>query len=236
MELTILIATINEAENLKILIPQLKSAFSGVNFEILIIDGNSTDGSREVGESLGCRVEIQTGPTYGSAIIQGINSARGKFMIVMDADGSHTAEAAFNLFSRRYDADIVINSRYMKGGGTRTAKWRDISSRILNFIYRKTLKLPFYEISGGFRIYRREILSNINLTSNYYDIQEELLILPYLLGYKIIEIPYIYEERKKGVSKAKFLKYGLHLFLAIRRFQKIRKQVNHSPGIQKSVA
>ncbi len=222
MELTILITTINEAENLKILLPRLLSIFSDVSFEILIIDGNSIDGTVEVAKSFGCRVEEQLGPNYGSAIIQGIKSAKGKYLIVMDADCSHTAEAARNLFNHRYRADIVINSRYMPGGGTKTSKWRGFSSRVINYIYRKALKLPFYEISGGFRIYRKNIFSDIKLLSSYYEIQEELLILPYLHGYKILEIPYTYESRKKGDSKAKFLKYGVYLLLALKKFKKIQ--------------
>ncbi len=221
MELTILITTINEADNLKLLIPDLHAALvvEQMNYEILIIDGPSTDKTAEVASSLNCRVERQTSPGYAQAIRDGIRSAKGKRIIVMDADGSHAPADAARLYQNRNLADIVINSRYISKGGSDTKWSRSLLSRFLNFCYRTVLGLPFREISGGFRIYRSEIFQRFELKSKFYEVQEEMLIKPYWLGYRAVEIPYVYHERVHGVSKAKLITYGFHLLLAMMRFR-----------------
>jgi dolichol-phosphate mannosyltransferase len=221
MDLTVIITTINEAENLALLIPPLRSALDAEKavHEILVIDGPSTDGTPEIARSLGCRVEKQTSPGYAQAIREGLRSARGNRIIVMDADGSHSPDDAARLYRHRDLADIVINSRYVQGGGSQTQLFRSLLSRFLNFCYRSVLGLPFREISGGFRIYRREIFQRCELESKFYEVQEEMLIKPYWLGYRVAEIPYVYRERVHGVSKAKLMTVGFHLMLAMVRFR-----------------
>lgn len=227
MELTILITTIDEAENLKLLVPRLQSVFQKTKepFEILIVDGGSKDGTEDVAKSLGCRVIRQSGPGYSQAIRDGIRAAQGKYLIVMDGDLSHLPEDALKLFEKRKTADIVINSRYVKGGGSESTFWRQLLSWTLNQGYRIFLGLPFKEVSGGFRIYDTKIFKRFELSSSFYEIQEELLVVPYWMGFQAIEIPYVYREREKGQSKAKILKYGYHLVLALLRFRQLKKQI-----------
>jgi dolichol-phosphate mannosyltransferase len=227
VELTLLITTINESDNLKVLLPRLSEHLDRekISREVLIIDGGSTDGTVETARSHGCRVESQSGPGYAQAIRDGLRLARGKYVIVMDADGSHPPGDVVRLYQHRNSADIVINSRYVKGGRSDTVWWRNLLSAFLNLVYRVSLGLPFKEVSGGFRIYRREIFSNFTLDSRFYEVQEELLIKPYWLGFTAIEIPYVYRERMHGVSKAKIFSYGFHLLLAILRFRKVRRQM-----------
>ncbi|NBV50252.1 glycosyltransferase [bacterium] len=236
LELTLLITTINEADNLRLLLPRLNQCFHsiGAAFEILIIDGHSTDATRTVAESYGARVLCQKGPGYGAAICEGIQAAAGRYLIVMDADLSHLPEDAVNLFMNRTLADIVINSRYMKGGATDTAWYRDLLSRLLNFLFRTILRLPFKEVSGGFRVYRKEVFSHFQPKSRFYEIQEELILIPFWLGFTVAEIPYRYRERVKGQSKAKLLKYGVYLLASIFRFRKEKEALASSGQLRNS--
>lgn len=226
-DLTILITTINEAKNLERLLPELKALFHGekAKYEVLIIDGSSTDNTVEVARRFGCRVEIQSQPGYAAAIRQGISGSKGDYVIVMDADLSHRPEDARQLYRNRQRADIVINSRYLPGGGSESTFGRRALSGVLNWVYRMVLGLPFREISGGFRIYRREVLESFELESVFYEVQEELLAVPYWLGFSAVEIPYWYRARGKGSSKARLFAYGYHLILALKRFRKIKKEL-----------
>jgi dolichol-phosphate mannosyltransferase len=225
MDLTLLIAAVDEAENLRRLVPELKRRLDaeGMRYEILVVDGDSSDGTPETARGLGCRVERQSGPGYAQAIRDGIRLARGRHLVVMDADGSHHPDDVLTLYRQRHRADIVINSRYVPGASSETIVWRSALSRLLNACYRWVLRLPYREISGGFRIYRREILLRFELESRFYEIQEELLIKPHWLGYRAVEIPYTYRERVHGASKARVLRYGVHLLWALVRFRRSRE-------------
>lgn len=217
IDLTILLTTINEAENLSVLIPGLweQCRSRGIHAEIVIVDGFSSDGTVAVAHSLGCRVVMQSGKGYAQAIRDGISAAGGEFVIVMDADGSHTPEDALRLYQNRQRADIIINSRYVTSGSIETQWHRAVLSRLLNFLYRRALGIPYREVSGGFRIYPRKLLQQLTLESKFYEVQEEILFQAHNLGYKALEIPYTYRPRIAGVSKTRTFKYGIHLLWAI---------------------
>ena len=225
MELTLFLATLNEAGNLKVLIPELKRRFEaeGTSFEILLVDASSDDGGPEVARELGCRVLTQSGPGYAQAVRDGFSAAQGDYVLMMDADGSHAPSDAVPLFRNRHRADIVINSRYVKGGGTQTGGFRDTLSRCLNLVYRRMLGLPFRELSGAFRIYRREVLERLRLESRFYEVQEEILAKAHWMGYSVVEIPYVYRPRAEGVSKARLLQYGIYLMGAALRLRRQKR-------------
>lgn len=228
LEVTILLAAWEEGPNLAILLPQLNTLFRGASakFEIFVVDGGSKDNTRQLCEDHGCRIETQTKPGYANAIIQGIRNSLGKHIIVLDADGSHAPEDALRLYHHRSRADIVINSRYIPQGGSQGPWSRRLLSQILNFVYRNFLGLPLKEISGGFRIYRREIFGpDFGSNSNFYEIQEELLAVPFWKGYTALEIPYQYRLRIEGQSKASLLRFGFHLMLGLFNLRKMKKAI-----------
>lgn len=228
VELTVIIATLNEEENLKLLIPDLFKTFSGIPVEVLIVDGRSTDDTVNVAKILGCRVVQQEGETYASAMTTGIKSATGRYIVIMDADYSHTPEDALQLYQNRHRADIIINSRYTAGGHSEAPWERVLLSQLLNWIYRIVLNLPFKEISGGFRLYPREVLASFTIQSDWYEVQEELLLIPYWLGYNAIEIPYTYRNRKEGTSKTRILYFGIRLLKALIRFYFLKSKYTSS--------
>ena len=220
--LSLIITAVNEADNLSVLVPRLIDLFAreGVAAEIIVVDGHSTDGTADVAARLGCRVQLQSGPGYAQAIRDGIAAAGGDYVIVMDGDLSHAPEAALRLFQHRHQADIVINSRYVAGGGSDAVWWRDALSRLLNLLYRRVLDLPYREISGGFRLYRREVLERVPIDSRFYEVQEEILVRAHGLGFRALEIPYRYRRRGTGSSKARPMKHGLHLLYALLKFRR----------------
>jgi len=116
MELSIILPTFNEAQNIAILIDKIKEIFEKSlynNYEIIVVDAGSTDNTFQIAKVKGVEVFIQKHPGYGGALKDGIKCAKGKYIITMDADLSHNPYILKRLFSLRNSAHILIASRYI---------------------------------------------------------------------------------------------------------------------------
>ncbi len=226
MDLSIIILTMNERDNLVHLIPELHKCVDSlkVSYEILILDGNSSDGTPEVAKDLGCRVVMQTKNGYGNALRQAFQEAKGNYLITIDADYSHDPEFIHHLWAKRASADMIIASRYAEGGKAEMPLTRLILSKILNKVYGSILSLPYRDISSGFRIYCRNALDEAleKLSSVDFDILEEILIRLHCDGRQILEIPFLYRSRLHGKSNAKIVSFGLSYLKTLRKMWLLR--------------
>lgn len=211
LELTLAIATRNEAETLPSLIDAIRPvlAAAGHAYEILVIDGHSSDGTRETAAARGCRVVLQPGRGLGDAVRHGFREARGRFVITMDADLSHPPALLRELVARRGEADLILASRYVPGGASDDIPKRRFLSRILNRAYAAALGLPYRDISTGYRIYRKSCLDATPLEADHYDIQEETVFRIHRRRGTILEIPMHFSPRAGGESKASVLRQGV---------------------------
>lgn len=224
MELTVLILTLNEEENIKHLIPEVFAELKllGMTSEVLIMDGNSKDKTREVAGGLGCRVLTQTKPLFGAAMKEGLAAAYGKFVMVLDADFSHPTALIKDMWHSRNDAEIIIASRYVKGGSSEAPLSRQWMSMVLNFIYKSVLSLPVKDLSSGFRLYRKDVLSPETYISKDYNIIQEILIKALQRNCKIKEIALNYCPRRAGVSHARVLHLAYYYLKSLYLLRKIR--------------
>ena len=215
MNLTIIIPTYNEAENL----PKISAALLALplpDLNLLVVDDNSPDGTGDIAETLqrdtGGRVQVlhRAGKMgLGSAYIQGFGVAlsRGAEAVCqMDADFSHPVEKIPELVQALTTADIAIGSRYIKGGSLdeRWPFWRKGLSAFGNYYARTILGLGIRDTTGGFRLWRREALLGMpfeRVKSNGYVFQVETAYLATILGYQFKEIPIYFAERRLGTSK-----------------------------------
>ncbi len=224
-ELTILTLTLNEAGALGEFLSQLGPAIKPVepNYEVLIIDGGSTDGTVEIAEKAGVRVVRQSGPGYGNAYREGIALAKGKYILALDADSSHPKYLFGKFWSEREKYSVVMGSRYLPGAGDTRPWGRRLLSQILNAVYRTVLVCPLTDISGGFRLYKTADVQAVVSEGPYYDVVAEIIVLLWGGGKKVLELPYLYVPREQGESKARIFKFGmsyLHtLFRLWRRFK-----------------
>ena len=215
MKITLVIPTYNEAENL----PKLLKALFELPLEdlnVLIIDDNSRDGTGEIADDLKKvykgRLDVmhRAGKLgLGSAYIQGFTQLlQGDSDAIgqMDADFSHEPAKVVELAKALEKSDIALGSRYIPGGSLDEdwPLWRKWLSTFGNFYARSILRLPIRDITGGFRIWRRETLAAMPLErvrSNGYIFQVEMAYVASKLGFQFKEVPIYFAERQFGQSK-----------------------------------
>lgn len=217
MKTTIVIPTYNEAENLPKIIEVVFAL--PVDIDILVVDDNSPDGTGEIAEKLKTetngRVQVmhRKGKLgLGSAYIQGFRQAiRNGADIIgqMDADFSHPIEKLPEMIQTLNSYDFVLGSRYVKGGSLdeNWPAWRKGLSGFGNFYARTILGMKIRDVTGGYRLWRKETLNAMPLErvrSNGYIFQVEMGYVASRLGFKCKEIPIHFADRRWGVSKMSF--------------------------------
>lgn len=211
MRSAVIIPTYNEIDNIeKILSEILKTIPS--NLDIVIVDDNSNDGTAEVIDKISNErifsIHRKSARSFGGSYKDGFNFALNgnyDYIFEMDADFSHPVEMLPVLIEGLKNDDVVIGSRYIKGGDLQKFSIiRKIFSRLAN-LYSKTLTgLPVRDITSGFVGYRRNVLSDIdldNIKSEGYGFQIEMKYWAYEKGFSFKEIPIIFVDRVNGSSK-----------------------------------
>lgn len=208
----ILIPTLNERENLKDLVPGIFGLMPDIS--VLVVDDNSSDGTQELVESMSSDFNTlflleRTGNFgYGRSSIDGFKWILGKsysYIVTMDADFSHDFNTVFALLDKLNNFDVVVGSRYIKGGGVKNWNFfRRILSRFANLYVKIILNLPILDVTTGFNAYRTDSLKKINLDkidSNGYAFLVELKYHLFIAGCKFVEHPILFSERREGESK-----------------------------------
>jgi len=211
-EALVIIPTYNEAENVGPLVRAVLA--QRLNLEILIVDDNSPDGTgaiadRLAGELPAVHVLHRRGKEgYGTAYVAGCRWALSRdyrLVLSMDCDFSHHPGYLPDLLARACDADLVIGSRYIAGGGT--ANWgvgRRLLSAGANLLVRVALGLRVHDCTAGFRCFRREMVERIpweEIGLTGYGFLVGVVYQVQRLGGRIAEVPIIFEDRRVGRSK-----------------------------------
>lgn len=208
----VIIPTYNEIENVPRIAPAVLQALPDA--DLLFVDDHSPDGTGALIEALCAQhprihhLAREGKQGLGRAYIAGFRWAIEQgydFIFEMDADFSHRPEDLPRFLAAMERADLVLGSRYL--GGVRVLNWplsRLLLSRGAGLYVRLILGLPFSDPTGGFKCYRRSVLESIDLNSiasNGYSFQIELTHRAWLQGFRIEEIPIVFEERRQGHSK-----------------------------------
>jgi len=214
MSNVVIIPTYREKENIEMLITAISSL--PVQFDILVIDDDSPDGTAEIVRKLissFSNVHIIERPGklgLGTAYITGFKWALDKgytYIYEMDADFSHNPNDLVRLHSACNDqgADVAIGSRYISG--VNVVNWplsRVLMSYFASVYVRMITRMKIRDATAGFVCYKREVLENIKpaqIRSKGYCFQIEMKFIAYKLKYKIVEIPIIFTDRQLGTSK-----------------------------------
>nr|CAB3239834.1 dolichol-phosphate mannosyltransferase subunit 1 [Phallusia mammillata] len=230
---SVLLPTYNERENLPIIVWLIVKYFSesNLNFEIIVIDDGSPDGTLDVAKQLqkiyGCD-KIVLRPRekklgLGTAYIHGVKNATGNFVIIMDADLSHHPKfiPEYIRMQKNGDYDIITGTRYVGDGGVSGWDWRrKLVSRTANYIAQVLLRPGVSDLTGSFRLYRKEVLDTLvrSCVSKGYVFQMEMMVRARQHNFSIGEVPISFVDRFYGESKLGgnevigFLKGLLYLF------------------------
>ncbi|MDC0199489.1 polyprenol monophosphomannose synthase [Candidatus Nitrosopelagicus sp.] len=213
--LTILLPTYNEAATIQNMLEKIRINIpNNITYEIVIIDDNSPDGTSEIansyfeksGNEIKHNVYIRKNERgLSSAVIKGMEIANGKYVLVMDSDFSHPPEMINEMYNEimNKNLDIVIGSRYVKGG--KFEGWpfsRRFMSRLANLIPKFVLGLKVNDSMSGLFLIKKELVDGISFKAIGYKILLEILVKT--KGSKIHELPYTCKNRKEGISKFNF--------------------------------
>ena len=211
LDLTILLPAFREDENLRLLLPRINQAMVDCtnNYEIIVIDSKkSLDATLSTCNLNGSKHYFRSpGDSYGDAIRTGIEKAQGEYIVILDADGSHSPEWIPQLYHEREKFDLIIASRYIENGDTENPAYLIYMSRILNWTYSVVLGIKCNDISNSFRLYKLVDLKKLTLKCSNFDLVEEVIIklVKNNPQYSIKEIPFVFKKRMFGESKRKLL-------------------------------
>lgn len=240
----VILPTYNEIGNLAPMVEAIVS--QGPAFDTLVIDDGSPDGTGLLAEDLKDtypgRVEVihrQGKLGLATAYLTGFRFGmqRGyEYLFEMDADFSHNPDylPQFIETMQRLGADLVLGSRYISGGGATHWPWyRKLISRGGSLYASRMLGVDVHDLTGGFKCFRRSVLEAINLesiVSSGYGFQIEMTYRALEAGFKVAEMPIIFEERREGQSKmspAIFLE--AFWMVAKMRAERVAKEANTQP-------
>ena len=194
IELTILMPCLNEAETLEVCIRKAQGflARSGVRGEVLISDNGSTDGSQEIATQLGARVTPASRRGYGAALINGIENARGRYVIMADADDSYDFENLEPFVERlRAGADLVMGNRF-RGGiapGAMPPLHRYLGNPVLSGIGQLFFRPNIGDFHCGLRGFNRARIQALDLQTTGMEFASEMVVRASLARYRIEEVP-----------------------------------------------
>jgi len=220
--LSIIVPTYNERENIKELAERIFSGLkdAGIEGELVIVDDNSPDGTAQAAESLGGTFDIKVIRREGklglsSAVIEGFECATYDILAVMDADLSHPPEALPKMyyFIDSGEAEIVIGSRFVSGGGSKNWPWyRRLVSFVARFLARPLTKVR--DLTSGYFMIKRSVIEGVKLNPIGFKICLEILAKGKYDRVK--EIPIQFSDRGHGKSKLsirQIIEYLKQLFL-----------------------
>ncbi len=207
------IPAFDENENLKFLIPQILEEVAHCEDFIfrlkVIVRSDEPQSTFDLLDNLNVEgIRRKPDNSFGSAISTGISTIerKSKYVIFMDADGSHQPATIIKLANqaKQSGADIVIASRYVVGGETDNSMILRLMSKTLNKIFGVILGIQCKDISTNFKIYKSSLLRDIELSCKNFDVVEELLLKVKVTAgpnYSFLEIPDHFQQRKFGESK-----------------------------------
>lgn len=216
-KIMVVMPTYNERPNLAL----MAEALFGLDIEameLLVVDDNSPDGTGTLAEDLSPqydnRIHVlhrQQKAGLGPAYLAGFQHALdmgADLLIQMDADFSHQPHYILEMLRLIDDCDVVVGSRFISGGGVdhNWGAYRRLLSVWANRVYTPAiLRIPVYDATGGYRLWRRETLLGMDLPrrirSNGYVFQVEMIYVAYRLGYRVAETPIYFPDRERGISK-----------------------------------
>ena len=194
IELSVVMPCLNEAATLEACIKKARAAIEreGLSAEILVADNGSSDGSQEIARRAGATVVEVAARGYGSALLSGIAAARGKYVIMADADDSYDlSQVSSFLHKLREGYDLVMGNRFEGNiaAGAMPFLHRYLGTPVLTRLARIFFRTPCGDVNCGMRGFRKEAIEGLELRSLGMEFASEMLVKSSIFGLRIAEIP-----------------------------------------------
>lgn len=217
MNISIVVPVFNEAGNILELFNQINSNISEIKETLIIYDIKEDDtlpvihANMHKYKNLNIKlVKNDISPGVVNALKVGMNTAKGKYVLVLMADLSDNLNVVDRMLEKLDNGcDIVCGSRYMKGGRQYGGNiFKKSLSRMAGVSLHVLTRIPTHDVTNNFKMYRKSVLKSIDIESkDGFEIAMEITIKAFKKGYKICEVPSIWQERQEGVSNFRLLKW-----------------------------
>ncbi|MCU0652502.1 MAG: glycosyltransferase [Candidatus Omnitrophica bacterium] len=213
MKLSIIVPAHNEEENISDAVNRIESSIP-LPFELVIVNDHSADKTQELINNLARQyqnissVENKRDKGFANAVKAGFESASGDALVLVMADLCDDLPTITKMFKILDDGyDVVCGCRYIKGGGRLGgSRLKGMLSSFAGWSLYYFLGVPTHDIANAFKMYRKEVIKNIDIKAEGFEISMEIPLKAYYSGFKITEVPTIWRERTKGKSSFRILK------------------------------
>lgn len=208
MDVTVVIPTLNEEKA----IGEVVEGFVKKGYRVVVIDGHSTDRTREIAKEKGAEVIVQSGKGKGQAVAEAFELLDSDIIVLVDGDGTYLPEEVDRLLKPIMDgkADHVVGNRFAnfeKGAFTRLNLF---GNKVLNFFFRLAYGAELRDILSGYRALKKEVYKSVELKKQGFEVETELTVETLAKGFKIVEVPITYRKRG-GKTKLNPLKDGFRI-------------------------
>lgn len=229
IEFSVVIPTYFEEQTIGIVLDEVGALKKDHHFEVIVVDDHSRDKTRDIARRKGARVLINPGRKgKGASLLYGFSRSRGKYLVMMDADGSHRAAdipKLLEVLEKKPKVGLVIASRIM-GGSDEYTPIKALGNVFLTYFTGLFLKRYLSDAINGFKAFRREIFESSEFDSYSFDLEIELVANTLRRGYRIEEVASHERARLAGEAKAKIIKHGSQFFLRIFKEYLKNKKLN----------
>jgi glycosyltransferase involved in cell wall biosynthesis len=215
---SVVIPTLNEAGNILEAVTNIEKDLAYPK-EIIVVDGNSTDGTIEIVKDISfCKLIIEPRRGYGIALKTGMKNAKGNIIVMVDGDGTYEVRHINRLLSRMIekDADMVLATR-MYDPNKAMGLMNFVGNKVITFFYDFFYSQFLSDSQSGFRAISHEAIDSVELKEGDMAFATEMLVEFAKEGYNMVEIPTTYKARKYGKTKLKKFKSGIEIFSTIFR-------------------
>jgi len=210
---SVVIPTLNEAGNILEALTTIQKDLAYPK-EIIVVDGNSTDGTKEIVKELGfCRLIIEPRRGYGLALMTGMKNAKGNIIIMVDGDGTYEVRHMNRMIAKMVekDVDMVLATR-MYDPNKAMGVMNFIGNKVITFFFDFFYSQFLSDTQSGFRAISHEAIDNVTLKAYDMAYATEMLMQFAKKGYTMIEVPTTYKARKYGRPKLRRFKSGIEIF------------------------
>jgi len=210
---SVVIPTLNEAGNILEAVSTIHNDLSYPK-EIIVVDGNSTDGTKEIVQGLGyCRLIVEPRRGYGLALMTGMKNAKGNIIVMVDGDGTYEVRHIHRMINKMIekDADMVLATR-MYDPNKAMGFFNFVGNKLITFCFNMLFKQNLSDTQSGFRAISHSAIEKVDFKETDMAFATEMLIKFAQKGFRMVEVPSSYKTRKYGKTKLKPFSSGIEIF------------------------